>query len=88
MQQFWDELQLQMPRTHKKTKLYNCYIFGGCLGQACVCYLLSGSISESPKGPGYLILLIFLWRSYPYRIPVSNPDDQENEQQSVHYGGM
>lgn len=34
------------------------------LGTASICYLVSGSISESLKSPGYLSLLIILWSSY------------------------
>jgi hypothetical protein len=26
--------------------------------------LVGGSVSESPKGPGWLTLLVFLWSSY------------------------
>ena len=34
------------------------------LGSAHVCFLVGGSVSESPKGPGWLTLLAFLWSSH------------------------
>ena len=39
----------------------------GGLGPARVCSLVGGSDSGSPKGPGQLTLLIFLWSSHPLR---------------------
>lgn len=40
------------------------YVRGGP-GLALVCSLDGGSGSESPKIPGWLMLLVFLWHSYP-----------------------
>jgi hypothetical protein len=39
----------------------------GGLQQTCACSLVGSSEFESPKGPSYLILLVFLWSSYPLR---------------------
>jgi hypothetical protein len=50
-----------------KTKLYICYIYVGGLDPAHVRSLVSGSDSESPKGPDQLILLVFLWNPYSLR---------------------
>jgi hypothetical protein len=40
-----------------KTKLHIATYVRGVLRAACVCSLFSGSISESPRGPGYHFML-------------------------------
>jgi hypothetical protein len=59
----------QLFGTHMKAKvhIYYVHVCGG-LGLACLCSLVGDSDSESPKGPGYMTLLIFLWSSYPLQV--------------------
>lgn len=37
----------------------SCYLCAGCLGPACLCSFVGGSVSADPKHPGELILLAF-----------------------------
>ena len=55
---------LQLLGTHMKTKLLLCYICSEGLGPAHAYSMIGDSGSESPKGLGQLILLVFLWSSY------------------------
>ena len=65
-QQFLGQQLLQLFGTHIKTKLHICCICAEGLGPARVCSLVGGSDSKSPKGPGQLTLLFFLWSSYSF----------------------
>ena len=56
-----------------KTKLYICYRCAEDLGLANACSLVGGSISESPKRPGSLNLLVFLSHQYPLQVFYSFP---------------
>lgn len=54
---FWDSIHSF--RTHMKTKLQILTQVWGDLGPGCVCSLVSGSVSERPKGPEQLTILVF-----------------------------
>jgi hypothetical protein len=51
-------------RTHMKVKLHICYIWMGRPRSSPWYSSVGGSASESLKGPGELVLLVFLWSSY------------------------
>ena len=46
------------------------YVQGG-LGPAMVCFLIGGSVSKSLKSSSQLILLVWMWSSYPLQDPQS-----------------
>jgi hypothetical protein len=63
---FRDSLHSSCWENNMKTEWDICYICGarGTRPSPCV-LLIGGSVSKSPKGTGYLTLLVFLWSSYP-----------------------
>lgn len=43
------------------------------LGSACISSLIGGTVSENPQQSRLVTLLVYLWSSYPLRVPLSFP---------------
>ena len=57
--------------THKKTKLYICYICVGTYVQIFYALWLVVQSLDDVKGPDMLTLLVFLWNPHPLWVPQS-----------------
>ena len=64
-----DTFSPTLPLRAKRAVLY--YTYAGGFRPAHVCTLVGGSSLGSLKGPGLLILLVFLWSPYPLWVPQS-----------------